>query len=248
MTNYNPSVDPANLDTLTGAFRANINKILQSLEMMLPAQVVSVSAGPPLTVVVQPLITMVSTDGTAIARAQVANIPVMQLGGGGIILTFPVQVGDVGWILASDRDISTYKQNGVQSPPNTFRMFSFSDGVFIPAIMRDYTLAAGNPDSATLQSVDGKYSLTLSDTKIVLTSPGASITLNSTGIVVTGPVTFQGPVTIANGLVITGGGVTSTSAINITAPTLNINAPTNQVGLLTVTGNITATGSITPFF
>lgn len=209
MTYYPPSVDPANLDTLTGAFREILGKATQYTDGMLPAQVVNINAGPPMTVGVQPLVMLVATDGSSHSRAPIYNVPVMQFGGGGCLLTFPVKVGDVGFILANDRDISTFIQQlsgagASQSPPNTFRMKTFSDAIFMPAVLSGYTLADLPGAAMTLQTIDGTVSITISERGVVITSP--ILTINSTTalnittplISLTGNMVATGTVTAAN--------------------------------------------------
>lgn len=230
MTNYNPSINPADLDTLTGTFRSIMSKALQYTDGVLPAKVISITPGAPMTVQVQPLITLVTTDGTPIARAPIAGVPVFQLGGGNILLSFPVQVGDIGWIVANDRDISTYMQAGAQSPPNTYRVKNFSDSFFMPNILRAYNLA-GDDKSATLQTADGTVAIVISATGVIFKGP---VTFEGAAVF-EAPVVTESTLTVEEGLAIAGGTVTSSSPISVITPTL------------AVTGDITATGSITPF-
>jgi len=235
MTNYNPSLDPANLETLVGAFRVALNKLVQNMDGMLPAQVVAVNAGPPMTVDVQPLIMMLSSDETAISRAPLASIPVQQMGGGNILLSFPVAEGDLGWILANDRDISTYIQNFKETPPSGLRKKNFSDSIFIPAILSGYTINPINDGSAVLQTKDGTVSIAISET----------------GIILTGPITVVGALTVQGGLSVTGAvtgtfDITGDLTINSTS-TVEINSSASPS--LAITGNaasIVATGTITP--
>src|SRR5271154_3225579 len=103
--NNNPSINPSDENTLAGGVQFAFSKLFQNVNGMLPAQVVAFDRNAN-RVQVQPLIAMVTTDGTTISRPQIASIPVLILGGGNFMLNFNLNPGDLGWILANDRDIS----------------------------------------------------------------------------------------------------------------------------------------------
>lgn len=88
MQNNPPSVDPADQDSLLGMLNTCMGKFLQGVDDMLPARVVAFSrgsGGKPDRVQVQPMIHVVATSGQSIARAQIASLPVLNLGGGKIV-------------------------------------------------------------------------------------------------------------------------------------------------------------------
>lgn len=182
-TNVN-YIDPADEDSLIGTFRFILGKALQNIEGLLPAKVIAFDRTDPGRVQVQPLITMITTDGSQVSRADVASVPVLQIGGGGYFLSFNLQVGDLGWLFASDRDISLFLQSYEESPPNTFRKFQFSDGIFIPTIMRNYTIAGEDAEHAVLQSTDGSVRIALWPDKVKITAPE--------GLEIDGPITVNG--------------------------------------------------------
>jgi hypothetical protein len=171
----NPSsIDPANEDTLTGTFRHIFNKMMQDTNGMLPARVVAFNGDrnkPRVTV--QPQIAILTTGGSQVSRAQIASIPVFQFGAGGFLLSFPVKVGDLGWIRANDRDISIFLQNYRESRPQTLRKNNFADAVFFPDMMRDYSIT--DDDSAVLQNADGTVKIALSETALTITAPAVNI-------------------------------------------------------------------------
>ena len=198
MENANPSLDPANTDTLVGAFREILNKMLQNTDGMLPAQVIAYeapTANSPARVSVQPLIQMITTAGDIVSRAQIAKLPVLQIGGGGFILNFPIQTGDFGWIMANDRDISIFLQTYAQAAPNTNRKKNFADAIFIPCTVRGYTIASGDAANATFQSLDGTVRVSLGSTTITLTAPNVIIngTLQTQNIDIDGNITVTSP-------------------------------------------------------
>src|SRR6188768_2941317 len=114
-----PSINPADEGSLVGAFRFILNKMLQDTNGMLPARVLTY-ARETNRAQVQPMIMVVTTDGSQISRAPIAEVPVFQLGGGNMFINFKILPGDLGWILANDRDISLFLQSYSEARPNSF--------------------------------------------------------------------------------------------------------------------------------
>ncbi len=170
--NSNPSVgqSPADAGTLGGALRKILQKAMQATDVMLPAVVVSATPDRKYATV-RPQIMVVGTDQSKTKRAQIAKVPVFHIGAGGYILTFPIKPGDLGWIVASDRDISLFLKSGKDAEPNTARLHSFEDGVFIPDAARNFTLAAGEDNSAVLQALDGSAYVAISAGQIKIKHP-----------------------------------------------------------------------------
>lgn len=170
--NNPPSIDPANEDNLPGLFRHVFNKLMQGVDGMLPARIVAVNDdrnNPRVTV--QPLIAIVTTGNEQIARAQIASLPVFQFGAGGYMLSFPLNPGDLGWILASDRDVSIFLQSYNESRPQTFRRQNFADSLFIPDAMRNYTINTEDADNPVFQKADGSVRLALWSEFAKITAP-----------------------------------------------------------------------------
>jgi hypothetical protein len=167
-----PSIDPANEDNLPGLFRHVFNKLMQGVDGMLPARVVAFNNDrdkPRVTV--QPLIAIVTTGDEQVARAQVASLPVFQFGAGGYLLSFPIKTGDLGWILASDRDISIFLQSHSASRPQTFRKQNFADALFIPDVMTGYTVNPEDLENPVFQKADGSVRLALWPEFAKITAP-----------------------------------------------------------------------------
>lgn len=165
-----PSMDPADDGSFAGTLRIAFEKLMQGVDGMLPARVIAYDRESN-TATVQPQIMVLATNGRTTARAQVAQVPVLALGGGGFVLNFPLKPGDTGWIEASDRDISLYTQAMREAGPNTTRLHSFSDGRFIPDVMRAFNVASEDDDSVVLQSTDGAVCLALSPTRVRIRAP-----------------------------------------------------------------------------
>lgn len=216
----NPSFDPAFNGSFQGSIQFAFTKLMQqSVNGMLPARVIAFDRTAN-RVQVQLLITMLTTDGSQVERQQLASLPVLLLGGGGYMLNFNIKTGDLGWVCASDRDISLFLQSYAQAPPNTARMFSFSDGLFIPDVMRGYTIDPDDAENAVLQNLDGTV----------------KIALTPTGVVITGDLRVKGVLTAESGLSVSGG----------VGSSFTVTGNMDLTGDIAVTGNITATGDITP--
>ncbi len=184
MSYHKPSIDPANEGDLLGAFRHILGKELQQLDGMLPAKVIAYDRTLN-RATVQPLIMLLTTSNTTVQRANIASIPVYQIGGGGFILNFNLKAGDLGWIKASDRDTSLFLQSYSASAPNTIRKHSFSDAVFYPDVMKGYTIAGEDAENAVLQNLDGSVKISLSQTGVKITATSidlVSSTLTHNGV------------------------------------------------------------------
>ena len=222
--NAPPSANPADEGNLTGLLRVAMGKTLQGLDTMLPARVVAYDRATN-RATVQPLIMMGTTDGQRVSRAQVASVPVFQYAGGGFVLSFPIAAGDLGWIKASDRDISLFLQSLGEEWPNTVRSRSFSDGVFFPDRLRAFTLDGGDTDRVVLQTDDGTTRVSVGAADVKVTAGDYVLTVGADGIVAEAG---DSTVTIAP------------AGVTIAATLTTVEGP------LTVTGLITAEGGITP--
>lgn len=149
-----PSRNPADNGSMVGAMNVVLTKFLQGIDDMLPAQIVAYNRTTNMAQV-QPLITIVNTDDTQLQRSPVMSVPVAQWGGGGFMVNFPCKANDLGFIKASDRDISIFKQAWGMSPPNTARKHSFSNSIFIPLALVNFVIAASDSENLVIQSLNG---------------------------------------------------------------------------------------------
>ena len=212
MSINNPDIDPANNGSLVGVMNFAVQKMMQAMNGMLPAQVTSYDREKN-RVEVQLMISLKTTDGSQIPRPHLVNIPVLALGGGTFSISFPLKAGDVGWVIAADRDISTFLQNYTQTAPPTTRMHNFADGMFIPDLMKNYNISSANEDYVIIQSTDGTMSIEMG---LNPTTGHKEINLNADRININ--------TTAGTGwLVVNGNTWTSLLVENATSPTMTVN-------------------------
>lgn len=198
--NARPSLNPANNGSLVGAIQTAFNKFMQGVSDMLPAKVVAFDRSSN-RAQVQPLIALVTTNNEIVSRAQLASLPVMQLGGGGFVLSFNLKKNDLGWIKASDRDISTFLKYYKESSPPTARMHSFSDAIFIPDVMTGYNISGDDLENAVIQNLNGTVKISLGVEKIKISAPTieidsvTSVTINSQNATLVGNLNVIGNIT-----------------------------------------------------
>lgn len=198
----NPNIDPADNDTLAGVIRFAFSQLMRNVDGMLPARVLAYDRTAN-RVQVEIMIAMVTTSGQQVSRAQIANIPVINIGGGGYILNFPLKPNDLGFIIANDRDISLFLQSMVESPPNTQRVKNFADSVFIPSILNGYTINGEDADNAVLQNLDGTVRISLGTDSVTI-SASANVTIDAPVTTVTGELVVEGLTRTQAGLAVSG--------------------------------------------
>lgn len=184
--NAPPSVDPANEGSLEGVIETIKKKFLQGIDDMLPARVMSYDRTSN-RATIQPVVAMVSTAGAQVQRAQIASVPVLLLGGGGHMLSFNLKAGDFGWLKANDRDTSLFLQSFGDGGPNTHRMHSFEDAMFIPDAMRNFVIDPEDEENAVFQTLDGSTRIALWADKIKLTSGDTTFEMGAAGVTFNGP-------------------------------------------------------------
>lgn len=163
----NPTRNAATKGSLAAELRKAVSTILRDdVEDMIPARVVAHDRTSN-RVTVQPLVALLTTDGTKVSRATVTNIPVFRFGGGGFFISVPVQAGDFGWLKASDKDISLIMQRGgLEDQPNTERTHSFADGMFFPDTITGWMIDGKNLDALVIQSMDGSTCIAMDSGRV----------------------------------------------------------------------------------
>jgi hypothetical protein len=96
-------------------------------------------------------------DGSLVSRALpvLPSVPVIFPGAGGMRITFPIQAGDTGLAIFSDRSIDAWCSAGGDTAPVDQRRHHLSDAVFIPGLRPSSKAWSSDPAVLTLGSDTG---------------------------------------------------------------------------------------------
>jgi hypothetical protein len=171
-----------------------VRQMLAQLDTMKLVKVVKVTGGGGAiaaagTVDVQLLVNQIDGDGNATENGVVHGVPWYRLQGGKNAVICDPQVGDVGFVVVSDRDISNLKAPGAkkQVNPGSFRKYSVADGVYIGGALNE------TPD---------QHIVFTDDTIKITDKTGNVIEMKSSGIELTPSGAL--PVTVNGNLIVTG--------------------------------------------
>lgn len=151
---------------MPGVLDLAIRKALLDNDDMLPARIVSWDEKRN-RAQVDILYKVTMTSGAVNDMEAPAEVPTLVLGTGNLVLVWPLKPGDLGWIKATDRDISLFLQSYDKENGATPRIHCFEDGIFIPDAMKGFVMA--DSDAACLQTKDGKTSVAVKAKSITLT-------------------------------------------------------------------------------
>lgn len=186
--NQAPSRNPADESDLAGVLRGAIRREMMNMDVMMPVEVVSYDRATN-RATVRHMVKMQGSDGAQVDRAQIASIRVQQPGNGKFSISLPIKPGDKGWIMAADRDLSLFQQD-LDNPnaPNTRRMHSFQDGVFMPDAMGlgDVPGGAAEGDRVVIGANGGSSYLSFDEDGLYFTAPGVTVTITGAGLAITG--------------------------------------------------------------
>lgn len=185
-------------------------KMMMEVDDMLPARIIkwdSVNNRAQIEILYQ--VTMTSGDMHQLSAP--AEVPVQFPGGGGFMLVFPLTEGSLGWIKATDRDMSLFLQSYDAQPGNTPRIHCFEDGVFIPDVMHAFTMS--NVNGISLQTTDGTNAVTITASSAILKVGAATLTLTADKLVSSVP--FEAPKVKGGGVEMVGHNHTNPEGGNV---------------------------------
>lgn len=183
------------------AFRAAMAKVRTTI----PVQVVAAHGGglaPVGRIDVQPLVQQTDSAGNVMALPVLYGLPYLRWQGGASAVILDPAVGDIGLVCFADRDVSAVIASLKQSAPGSNRRFSLADGFYMGATLNaeptqylqfdpDSGITVNSPKTITEQiGTDSNAArVVMNSSGIVLSFGGHSITINSSGIAISGPVT-----------------------------------------------------------
>jgi hypothetical protein len=114
-------------------------------------------AAAPGMVDVQPLVKMMDGQGNAFSHGVVNNVLYYRYQAGKSAIIMDPKVGDMGFLVVADSDISSVKSSKQESNPGSWRKNALPDGVFFPALLGD------SPTSYIRFTDDGNIILNVKD-------------------------------------------------------------------------------------
>ncbi len=234
-----PSIDPAQRATIFGTVQFIVDKmVMQEMNKLMPCKVVAVNRTTN-RVSVQILVSMVTTAGKNIVRAQIGSVPIYSPSAGGFVINFPVQPDDLGWIKATDADISLFLQNLKQSPPNTNILHKFDSAVFFPDNMnKGVTIAGEDANNLVIQNYASTVRIAVWGDKVKITAPELHVVCPQTTIDAT-DVTVN--TTTAE---INASDTTTVTSPNVDVVSTNVSVSATDVSVVTETAEVVATGAV----
>lgn len=197
-------------EQLVDLIRALSESIKKEIEVKIPCIVTSVTSRKKVTV--RPLIKIVGKDGQTYSRDVIEGVPVFFYGAGDKLISFPIKVGDKGWLEASDRDLSLFLQSFDETEPPTKRLHSFSDSLFVPDIFENYSISEEDADAVVVQNLDGSVKIALDDDTVRVVNDSVNLTVTNNSVSGIAPGGFN-----LNGFIINADGSVS-SPVSVSAP------------------------------
>ena len=122
-------------NSIEAALEFLVEQMMSRVNVCTPVKVVAVHSGGRTAVVgtvdVTPLVNQQTVLGESIPHTTIYGIPFIRLQGGTSALIIDPQIGDLGFCLFADSDISNVKATGAAGVPPTFRKFDMADGLYI---------------------------------------------------------------------------------------------------------------------
>ena len=176
--------------TLESSIMSIFDSFKARLEVCIPAIVESANRENN-TVVVNIAPNIIKANGDNIKRASI-ELPILIASGGGFMINFPIKEGDVGWIIAGDRDTTGYrKDNSKQYDLLSLGTHSYNFGFFIPDVLsnseKTFKISEDDKDKLIIQTLNG-------NTKIKLSHDGIIDIICPTKLKITGDVEVAGKI------------------------------------------------------
>ena len=217
---------------------SNYDQLYQSLEFFFRQRIKDVHTACPALVVeydgltkravVQPALDLLTTDGQDVARAVLADVPVVHPSGGGYLVHLPLQAGDAVMVVFSERGISQFKQTFQQQGADRGVVMSESDGIAIPGFGALSVTPAG--EGVTMQTEDAAVYVEVHTDRVKVVKGQQDVEITDAGL--TGSIT--GTVD-----------VTSSGNMTLMAPTVNVNGNMIVSGSITGRSGLAVSGSFT---
>lgn len=215
--------DPTDTSNEYNRNRFQVKQMLGRISTMKVVKVVAVygNDGQPVTdtgntgvtgfVDVQIMTNQIDGDGNAIPHGIINGVPFVRMQGGKNCIISDPEVGDMGMMNISDRDISSVKSTRGQANPGSYRQFDPADGIYMGSIVsdapdqfvrfvKDGVEITDKNGNTTVMGPDGITITDKSGSQVVMTGGGITLTPKS------GPVTINGDMNVTGEITGTSGG------------------------------------------
>ena len=164
------------------------------------------------------------------------DCPVQFPGGGGVTLTFPLQVGDEVLLIIASRCIDAWWAYGGIQNQTASRMHDLSDGFVIPQVRSQARKFTVSSTAAQIRNDAGTAYIELNATTgdVNIVCPSATVTASGSVTVDAGIAIVTAATVTINGNVTVNGTITATGTV--TAPSASITGAMNVAGALTNAG------------
>ena len=143
-----------------------IQQAQKQIHTSLPAKVEQFNSGNQ-TVTLAIQIKQILSGGKSVMIPPLVDVPVCFPRGGGFAVTFPLNKGDEGIAIFSERCIDGWWQSGNSNEPLDYRFHDLSDAMFVPGICSAPNAIKGfSTDSLSLQTLDGGTYIRVKNGKI----------------------------------------------------------------------------------
>jgi hypothetical protein len=182
------------------------------------------------TVSVQPSIQAIISNlsGPSVSTSNVnlpvlLDVPVVYMGGGLFVTTFPIQVGDEALVVFADRCIDRWWAKGGIQKQAEIRLHDLSDGF---AFIGPRSLARSIPNVSStavqIRSLDGTTVIELGPGEVKITAPTVTVNATAATVMATGLATVTGAqvaITATEGVAINGAGLSMVDGFNFASHT-----------------------------
>lgn len=177
--------DTASMDSVLEAGAIDLSG---RLRVALPA-IVTAFDDKKQTVTLQPAIAGTDENGDAMALPPLADVPVKFPRGGGFAFTFPINPGDEGWVIFSDRCIDGWFAGGKVSQADEHRQHDLSDGGFLPGFSSmARTIGNFRNDAIVMRQLEGSAYVSIDN--------GGNVDIDGSKLTVHCAAEFMKPVTL----------------------------------------------------
>lgn len=129
-------------------------------------------------------------DGENISRGTI-SVPVWQYSGGGFKISFPLNEGDCGWVIAPDVDTINFWENRQVYDLTNIGQHSYENGFFLPDIRPPTQVNQPTDGSFAIGTLDGKTQISFSNGIITIDSP-TQMAINSPKVEISGDAVIGG--------------------------------------------------------